>query len=96
MTLMYPLNQNRKYEVKSGIPIIFAKKRLEGRKDAVFLPVDFEYYGEISQKAMEIIKKSADVFEYVGKDEAYLDVTNRVNGSFETASFKSGVLISSH
>ena len=76
----------RKYGVKSGIPIIFAKKRLEERKDAVFLPVDFEYYGEISQKAMGIIKESADIFEYVGKDEAYLDVTNRVEGNFDSAS----------
>lgn len=52
----------------------------------MFLPVDFEYYGEMSQKAMEIIKESADIFEYVGKDEAYLDVTNRVEGNFDTAS----------
>ncbi|HSA77181.1 MAG TPA: DNA polymerase IV [Nitrosarchaeum sp.] len=76
----------RKYGVKSGMPIIFAKKRLEERKDAVFLPVDFEYYEEMSQKAMEIIKKSANIFEYVGKDEAYLDVTDRVEGSFDKAS----------
>ncbi len=76
----------RKFGVKSGIPIIFAKKRLEERKDAVFLPVDFEHYGEISQKAMEIIKERADIFEYVGKDEAYLDVTNRAEGNFDTAS----------
>ncbi|PJB98026.1 MAG: DNA polymerase IV [Nitrosopumilales archaeon CG_4_9_14_0_8_um_filter_34_10] len=77
---------SRKFGVKSGMPIIFAKKRLEERKDAVFLPVDFEYYGEISQKAMGIIKESADIFEYVGKDEAYLDVTDRVKGNFDTAS----------
>ena len=77
---------SRKFGVKSGMPIFFAKKRLEERKDAVFLPVDFEYYGEISQKAMEIIKESADIFEYVGKDEAYLDVTDRVKGNFDTAS----------
>jgi len=76
----------RKFGVKSGIPIIFAKKRLEERKDAVFLPVDFEYYGDVSQKAMEIIKNSADIFEYVGKDEAYLDVTDRVSGNFDIAS----------
>ena len=77
---------SRKFGVKSGMPIFFAKKRLEERKDTVFLPVDFEYYGEISQKAMEIIKESADIFEYVGKDEAYLDVTDRVKGNFDTAS----------
>jgi len=76
----------RKFGVRSGIPIIFAKKRLEERKDAMFLPVDFEYYEEMSQKAMDIIKKNADIFEYVGKDEAYLDVTDRVDGNFDTAS----------
>jgi DNA polymerase IV (DinB-like DNA polymerase) len=76
----------RKYGVKSGLPIAFAKKRLEERKDAVFLPVDFDYYFEISEKAMEIMKDNADVFEYVGKDEAYLDVTKRVEGDFENAS----------
>jgi DNA polymerase IV (DinB-like DNA polymerase) len=75
----------RKYGVKSGIPISFAKKRLEGRNDAVFLPVDFDFYSEMSEKAMEIMKESADIFEYVGRDEAYLDVTERVQGDFEKA-----------
>ena len=76
----------RKYGVKSGIPISFAKKRLEERKDAVFLPVDFEYYSEMTEKAMEIMKKNADIFEYVGRDEAYLDVTKRVEENFTKAS----------
>jgi len=68
------------------MPISFAKKRLEERKDAVFLPVDFEFYSEMSEKAMVIIKESADIFEYVGKDEAYLDVTYRTEGDFDKAS----------
>ncbi|MEX0861297.1 DNA polymerase IV [Nitrosopumilus sp.] len=76
----------RKYGVKSGIPIAFAKKRLEERRDAIFLPVDFDFYSEISEKAMKIMKNNADIFEYVGRDEAYLDVTQRVEGSFERAS----------
>ncbi len=76
----------RKYGVKSGIPISFAKKRLSERKDAVYLPVDFDFYSEISEKAMEIMKKSADIFEYVGRDEAYLDVTKRIDGDFLKAS----------
>jgi DNA polymerase IV (DinB-like DNA polymerase) len=76
----------RKYGVKSGIPIVFARKRLEERKDAVFLPVDFEYYTEMSEKAMEIMKEYADIFEYVGRDEAYLDVTSRIEGDFVKAS----------
>jgi len=37
----------RKYGVKSGLPIRFAKKRLEERTDAVFLPTDFEYYSDM-------------------------------------------------
>jgi len=75
----------RKYGVKSGIPITFAKKRLEKRDDAVFLPVDFDFYSEISEKAMQIMKDNADIFEYVGRDEAYLDVTDRVEGDFKKA-----------
>ena len=76
----------RKFGVKSGLPIAFAKKRLEERSDSVFLPVDFDYYIEMSEKAMEIMKGFADIFEYVGKDEAYLDVTNRVESDFDKAS----------
>lgn len=76
----------RKHAVKSGIPISLAKRNLIERDDAVFLPVDFEYYSEMSQKAMNIIKNYADIFEYVGKDEAYLDVTKRIESDFNRAS----------
>lgn len=75
----------RKYGVKSGIPIAFAKKYLSERNDAVFLPVDFEYYSEISENAMSIIKNHGDVFEYVGRDEAYLDVTKRTECDYQRA-----------
>ena len=76
----------RQFGVKSGIPITFAKRKLEQRKDAVFLPVDFEYYEKITEKAMKIMKDNADIFEYVGRDEAYLDVTKRVEEDFTKAS----------
>jgi len=76
----------RKYGVKSGLPIRFAKKRLEERSDAVFLPTDFEYYSDMSEKSMNIIKQYADIFEYVGRDEAYLDVTKKTEGDFTKAS----------
>lgn len=76
----------REFGVKSGIPIMLAKKKLADMKDAVFLPVDFAYYSEISEKAMMIIKDYGDIFEYVGRDEAYLEVTNRVEGDFQRAS----------
>ena len=67
----------RGFGVKSGMPIAFAKNKLK-EENAVFLPVDFDYYKKISDEAMEIMKENSDIFEYVGKDEAYLDVTQRV------------------
>ena len=76
----------REYEVKSGIPIKFAKSRLKDRQDAVFLPADFDYYSQISSSAMDIIKSFANVFEYVGKDEAFLDVTLKTENNFQNAS----------
>ncbi len=75
----------RKYGVKSGMPIKFAKKKLEVVPEAVFLPTDFDYYSDLSQKAMEAIKQYADIFEYVGKDEAYIDVSKRCNRNFQGA-----------
>jgi len=74
----------RKYGVKSGMPLFLAKRKLEG-VDAVFLPVDHEYYEQISDKLMRVFRGYADVFEQVGIDEAYLDVTCRVHGSFDEA-----------
>ena len=74
----------RKFGVKSGIPLYLAKKRLEGT-EAVFLPVDDEFYEQISGKIMQALRGYADSFEQVGIDEAYLDVTQKVHGSFEVA-----------
>ena len=74
----------RSFGVKSGMPIYSAKKKLEN-VDAVFLPVDEKYYEEISEKAMNILRKYADRFEQAGIDEAFLDVTQRMNGHFQEA-----------
>ncbi|MCW4020421.1 MAG: DNA polymerase IV [Candidatus Bathyarchaeota archaeon] len=74
----------REYGVGSGISIFLAKKKLR-EADAVFLPVNHAYYGEISDGIMRILERYADSFEQVGIDEAYLDVTQRVQGSFEAA-----------
>ncbi len=75
----------RKYGVKSGMPIKFAKSRLHQVPAATFLGADFPFYSDISEKAMEIIKDYADIFEYVGKDEAYLDVTKKSEKSYQIA-----------
>jgi len=76
----------REFGVKSGIPIAFAKSRLKNNPESVFLSADFNYYSDISSSAMNIMKSFADVFEYVGRDEAYLDVKSRSNSDFERAS----------
>lgn len=76
----------RGFGVKSGMPIHLAKSKLRERSDAIFLPTDFEYYSEISSKAMKIIEQYGDIFEYVGKDEAYLDITKKATGDFNKAS----------
>lgn len=76
----------RKYGIKSGMPIKFAKRKVENVPEAVFLPTDFDYYSEVSDKAMSVIREYADIFEYVGRDEAYLDVTKRTESNFTNAS----------
>jgi DNA polymerase IV (DinB-like DNA polymerase) len=74
----------RKYGVKSGMPLFLAKRKLEGT-ESVFLPVDHEYYDEISERIMQIFRGYATSLEQVSVDEAYLDVTEQVEGSFEKA-----------
>ena len=74
----------RKYGVNSGIPISLAKQKLKGI-DAVFLPVDKEFYREVSDKIMEILRSHADRFEQVGIDEAYLEMTQRIKGNYHEA-----------
>ena len=75
----------REYGVKSGIPISLAKTKLKD-VDAVFLPVDKEYYKKVSDKIMVILRGYADLFEQVSVDEAYLDVTQKTRGSYLDAS----------
>ncbi|MCW4028802.1 MAG: DNA polymerase IV [Candidatus Bathyarchaeota archaeon] len=74
----------RKYGVKSGLPLFQAKQKLEGT-DAVFFHVDHEYYEDISNRIMNIFRGYATSLEQVSIDEAYLDVTEQVEGSFEKA-----------
>ncbi len=74
----------REYGVKSGLPLFMAKRKLEGT-DAVFFKVDHEYYEAISTRIMNIFRTYATVIEQVSIDEAYLDVTEQVEGSYEKA-----------
>jgi len=74
----------RGYGVKSGMPIIQAKRKLEN-VEAVFLPVDHVYYDRVSEKVMDVLRSYADRFEQVGVDEAFAEATQRTDGDFEKA-----------
>jgi len=74
----------RKFGVKSGLPLFMARHKLEGT-DAVFFKVDHEYYDQISERIMQIFRTYATTLEQVSVDEAYLDITEQVEGSFEKA-----------
>lgn len=75
----------RRYGVRSGMPIAHARRRLSAEPEAAFLPTDFDYYSGVSQNAMDAMRRFADVFEYVGKDEAYMDVTRSSGGDLGRA-----------
>ena len=68
--------------VKSGIPIAFAKRILKERDDAVYLPVNEELYRRVSESIMNLLRTYADRFEQESIDEAFLDVSKRVDGDF--------------
>jgi DNA polymerase IV (archaeal DinB-like DNA polymerase) len=66
----------RKLGVKSGIPISRAIRILESHEDALFLPVDMEYYETISERIMELIRRRTDKFEQASIDEAFAELMN--------------------
>lgn len=66
----------RKYGIKSAMPVSIAYKL---KKDAIFLPIDWDYYEEVSKKVMAIIKQYADKFEQVSVDEAFIDISKKAN-----------------
>lgn len=74
----------RKYGVKSGMPIAFAKRILKDI-DAAFLPVNRELYEEISKRVMNILRRNSDRIAQESIDEAFLDVSKRVGGDFKSA-----------
>ena len=66
----------REFGIHSGMPISMAYK---AKSDAIFLPVDFEYYEDVSKKIMGLIKPYGTKFEQVSVDEAFLDVTGKAS-----------------
>ncbi len=71
--------------VRSGMPIYQAKRILRNHPDAAFPEVDHSYYSEVSDRIMELLRVRSDILEQMSVDEAYLDVTTRINGDFDAA-----------
>ena len=70
----------RKVGVRSGMPISQAWRLCP---EAVYLPPNFPLYIKVSGEIMDIARKYADRFEQWGIDEAFLDVTSKVDGYVE-------------
>ncbi|NPE29826.1 DNA polymerase IV [Methanococcoides sp. SA1] len=72
--------------IHSAMPCRFAKSI---NPDAVFLPVRKPFYSEVSDRIMEILRSYADndgeLFEKLGIDEAFLEVTASSGGDIEKA-----------
>jgi len=62
----------RKYGIKSGMPI---SKAWQLCPNAIFLPVNIEFYEKVSEQIMKIVKKYSPIYEIVSLDEAYLDIS---------------------
>ncbi|HIH16890.1 MAG TPA: DNA polymerase IV [Candidatus Diapherotrites archaeon] len=75
----------RKLGIKSGMPVSFARRAAKNAVDAVFLPTDIDYYSQVSDQVMQLLQAYADAFEPASIDEAFLEVTQRLQGDFGKA-----------
>ncbi len=66
----------RKYGVKSGIPISRAWKLCP---DAVYIKPNYRLYTQASSRIMAILQKYTDKFEQWGLDEAFLDISLKID-----------------
>lgn len=78
----------REYGIHSAMPISAAwraseRARIGGKPAAIFLPVNFSRYNEVSRKVMDVIGKYSEAVEEASVDEAYFDLGYA--GSFASA-----------
>lgn len=71
----------RELGVRSGMPIVLAKKKLEG-KEPVLIPLERGKYDAMSERVMQIVADEVDVLQQTGIDEAFFDITKKTNGDF--------------
>jgi DNA polymerase IV (archaeal DinB-like DNA polymerase) len=74
----------RELGVHSGMPIVLAKKKLEGI-DAAVIRMDHAKYEDISSRIMESLEQEVDVLEPTGIDEAFFDLTSSTGGDYQQA-----------
>src|SRR5580704_1346931 len=68
----------KKQGLKSGMPI---SRAWELSPSAHYVRPDFALYGEVSSKVMQVLRNFADRTEQVSIDEAFLEVTGRLDKS---------------
>ncbi len=90
----------RELGVHSGMPIVQAKKKLDGANPAM-IKMEHEKYEEVSARIMELVEQKVDALEPTGIDEAFFDLTDRSGGDYQkareiAASIKQEVLTSEH
>lgn len=71
----------RDFEVHSGMPIVIAKKKLEGENPAI-IRMQHEKYEQVSARIMEKLDQLVDVLEPTGIDEAFFDITASADGDY--------------
>jgi DNA polymerase IV (DinB-like DNA polymerase) len=79
----------REFGVRSGTPIVVAKRRLEG-KDPVMVRMEIAKYEAVSERVMDLVRANVDVLEKVGIDEAFFDLTSSSGGDFRKARVTAG------
>jgi DNA polymerase-4 len=67
----------RKFGVRSAMPSVTAKRQCP---DLIFVRPRFEVYKAISRQIREIFAEHTDIIEPLSLDEAYLDVTENLQG----------------
>jgi DNA polymerase-4 len=67
----------RKYGVRSAMPSVTAKRQCP---DLIFVKPRFEVYKTVSQQIREIFAEHTPIIEPLSLDEAYLDVTDNLQG----------------
>src|SRR5438270_1715940 len=68
----------RKFGVRSAMPSVTAKRRCS---DLIFVKPRFEVYRAVSHQIREIFAEHTPIIEPLSLDEAYLDVTENLQGT---------------